>query len=156
MLSKYSNIRIFGEKMTEYSNIRSSMFQCFEYIRIFVRTTFSIFAHPCTGCCDVVLSIWVDFSFMFCATLYPNCDQGLRPGVTTRSTEAPVEATGDTWCNGAHSLQQSQAPVPMLQAAAKSLLVESAPDRRRHHCNCSQARMTRSVQAPNINDNVRR
>ena len=57
-VSKYSNIRIFGEQITEYLNIHSSMFQCFKYIRIFVRTTFSIFAHPCAGRQMFALSIY--------------------------------------------------------------------------------------------------
>ena len=38
---------MFGEKITEYSNIHFCMSQCFKYILIFVRATFSIFAHPC-------------------------------------------------------------------------------------------------------------
>ena len=44
---KYLNIRIFGKTVTEYSNIHLSMSQSFEYIRIFVRASFSIFTHPC-------------------------------------------------------------------------------------------------------------
>ena len=45
-IHKYLNIPIFEIKIIEYSNIRLSKLHFFEYIQIFVRDDFSIFAHP--------------------------------------------------------------------------------------------------------------